>query len=105
CHENRLEEPEQRDRDQIADEKVGLEKRKRQRREKHAQEDVEHAALRVLRANLDDLLAVRNRGLLDALEPDIRLDELNGAVGAGADRLRRRAGEPVNHGATCYEAE
>ena len=65
-HEDRLVQPEQRDRNQVADEEVRLEERERQRREEHRQEDVEHPLLRVLRADLDDLLAVLDRRLLDA---------------------------------------
>jgi hypothetical protein len=61
------------------------------------EEDVEHALLRVLRADLDDLLRVLDARLLDALELDVRLDELDRAVGAGRHGLRRRAREPVDH--------
>ena len=43
--------------------------------------------------------------LVDALELDVRLDELDRAVGAGRDRLRRRAGEPVDHRAAGDQAE
>ena len=60
-HEDRLEQTEERDRDQVADEEVRLEEGKPQRGEKHRQEDVEHPLLRVLRADLDDFLAVRDR--------------------------------------------
>ena len=105
-HEDRLEQPEQRDRDQVADEEERLEERERQRREEHRQEDVEHPLLRVLRADLHDLLAVRDRRLRrPAVQLDVRLDELDRAVGAGADRLRRRAGEPVDHRAADDQAE
>ena len=54
--------------------------------------------LGVLRANLDDALAVFERGLRRlAAELDVGLDELDGPVRAGHHRLRRRAGEPVDH--------
>jgi hypothetical protein len=46
--------------------KNGLDERETERREEHGQEDVEHPLLRVLRADLDDLLAVLDRRLLDA---------------------------------------
>ena len=36
-------------------------------------------------------------GLFDAFELDVGLDELDRAVGAGGDGLRRGAGEPVDH--------
>ena len=50
-------------------------------------------------------LRVRHRGLLDALELDVRLDELDRAVGAGRHRLRRGAGEPVDHRAAGDQPE
>ena len=43
--------------------------------------------------------------LVDALELDVRLDELDRAVGAGGHRLRRGAGEPVDHRAAGDQAE
>ena len=58
-HEDRLIEPEERDRNQIADKQERLGERERQRREEHRQEDIEHALLRVLRADLDHRFAVR----------------------------------------------
>ena len=58
-----------------------------------------------VRADLDDLLAVGDRGLLDALELDVRLDELDRAVGAGGDGLHAGAGEPVDDRAARDEAE
>ena len=42
---------------------------------------------------------------VDALELDVRLDELDRAVGAGGHRLGRGAGEPVDHRAAGDEAE
>ncbi len=42
---------------------------------------------------------------VDALELDVGLDELHGAVGAGRDGLDRRAGEPVDHRAARDQAE
>ena len=58
-----------------------------------------------LRADLDDLLRVLDRRLLDAFELDVRLDELDRAVGAGRHGLGRRAGEPVDDRAAGDEAE
>jgi hypothetical protein len=43
--------------------------------------------------------------LVDALELDVRLDELDRAVGAGRHGLRRRAGEPVDHRAARDQPE
>ncbi len=63
-HEDRLEQAEQRDRDQVADEEERLEQGERQGAAEHHEEDVEHALLGVLRADLDDFLAV---GDFDAL--------------------------------------
>ena len=104
-HEDRLEQTEERDGNQVADEEEGLEKREREGREEHRQENVEHPALRVLRADLHDFFAVGHRRFLDAFQPDVRLDELDRAVGARAHGLRRGAGEPVNDGAAGDEAE
>jgi len=56
-------------------------------------------------ADFDDLLAVLDRRFLHALELDIRLDELDGAVGACGNRLRRSAGEPVDHRPTGDQAQ
>ena len=54
----------------------------------------------------DDLLRVLDRGLRGAgVEVHVRLDELDRAVGAGRNGLRRRAGEPVDHRAADDEAE
>ena len=39
------------------------------------------------------------------VEPDVRLDELDRAVGAGRHRLRRGAGEPVDHRAAGDQPE
>src|SRR5207248_5819838 len=97
--------PEERDRYQIADEEVGLDEREGQRREEYREEDVEHALLCVLGADLDDLLRVRDGRLGRALEMNVRLDELDGAVGTGRDGLRRRAREPVNDRAARNQAE
>jgi hypothetical protein len=81
---------EQRDRHEVADEEIGLNEGKRERREEDGQEDVEHPLLRVLRADLDDLLAVGDRRLLHAVQLDVRLDELHGTVAPGGDRLRSK---------------
>ncbi len=85
--------------------KNGSRKAKASVREEDREEDVEHALLRVLRADLDDLLAVLDRGLLGAFELDVRLDELDRAVGAGGDGLHGGAGEPVDDRAAGDEAE
>src|SRR5262249_28381708 len=96
CHKECLEKAEERDRDEVPNKEERIEKRKRQRAEKDDEKDVEHPLLRVRRANLDDLLAVRDRCLLDALELDVRLDELHSAVRARRYGLHARAGEPVD---------
>src|SRR5260221_588778 len=66
---------------------------------------VEHALLRILRADFDDALAVGDAGCGGAVELDVGLDELNGTVGAGSDRLCGGAGEPIDHGAASDEAK
>ena len=85
--------------------KYGSSEREGERREEHGQEDVEHPLLRVLRADLDDLLASRRPRPWSAPSSlMLRLDELDRAVGAGRDGLRRGAGEPVDHRAARDEA-
>src|SRR5207247_1753805 len=73
--------------------------------EKYRDENVQHAFLRVLGANLDDFLAVRDAGGSGSFELDIGFDEFNRAVSAGGYRLRASASEPVNHGATGDQAQ
>src|ERR1019366_4267128 len=104
-HENGLVEAEERDRDEVADEEIWLEEREGQRREEDRQEDVQHPLLRILRADFDDLLAVRHRGLFAALQLDVRLDELDRSIRPRRHRLRRRAGEPVDDGAAGDQAQ
>ena len=104
-HEDGLIEAEDGDGNQVADEEEGLDEGKGQRGEEHRDEDVQHALLRVLRADFDHLLAVADGRLLRALQLDVRLDELHGAIGAGAHRLRGGAGEPVDHGAAGDQAQ
>src|SRR5215470_13152428 len=95
-HEDGLIETEYGDRDEIADEVERLDEGESESSEEHSDEDVQHAFLRVAGADLDDFLAVGDAGLLDSFELDVGLDELYGAVGAGADSLGGSAGEPVN---------
>ena len=104
-HEDRLEQAEQRNRDQVADEEVRLEESERQRGKEHGQEDVKHALLRILGADFDHLLRIRDGSLGGAFELDVRLNELHRAVGARGDGLGRCAGEPVNHRAAGDQAE
>ena len=86
--------------------KIRLEAGERERREEDGQEDVEHALLRVLGADVDDGLAVLDRGLLDGgVELDVLLDELDRAVRARGDGLHGCAREPVDDGAAHDEAE
>ena len=60
-HEDGLVETEKGDRDEVADEEERLHKRKGERGKEHGQENIEHSALRVDGANLDDLLTVLDR--------------------------------------------
>ncbi len=76
-----------------------------QRSEEHREKDVEHAFLRILGANLHDLLAVGHRGFLHPFELDVGLDEFDRAIGARGHGLCRCAGEPVNHRAAGDQAE
>ena len=104
-HENRLVQAEDRDRDQVADEQERLHEREGEGGEEDGEKDVEHALLRVLGADFDDLLRVGDRGLFYSFQFDVRLDELDRAVSAGGDRLRGSAGEPVDHRAARDQAQ
>ena len=59
-HEDGLEQSEQRNRHQVADEEERFVEGERQRRKEHGQKDVEHAALGILGADFNHLLAVVN---------------------------------------------
>ncbi len=103
-HEDGLIQTEHGDGDQVADEEERLEEGEGQRTEEHGQEDVDHALLRVLRADADHLLAVFDVGAaLFGIELDVFLDELDRPIGAGGHGLRGRTGEPVDHGAAHDE--
>ena len=83
-HEDGLVQAEDGNRDQVADKEERFHESEGQGAEEDGQKDVEHAFLRVLGADLDDFLAVGNRGFLDAFQLDIGFDELHRAIGAGA---------------------
>jgi len=96
-HEQRLEQSEECDRHEIRDEEVGIEEGQGQREAEDRGEDVDHAALRVLRADLDHLLAVLDRRARRSfIQPYVRLDEFHRAVGARGHGLNRSAREPVD---------
>ena len=87
--------------------KNGSTKAKASVEKKTASENIHHALLRVLGADLHHLLAVCHRRLRRAVavELDVCLDELHRAIGAGRHRLRGSAGEPVNNGAAGNQPE
>ncbi len=58
-----------------------------------------------MRADGDDLLAVFHRGLGNAFELHVLLNELDGAIGTGDDRLAACTAEPVNHRSAHDHAE
>ena len=104
-HKHRLVQARDGNRDQVADEEERLHESECQGNEEDGEEDVEHSLLRVLGADLHYLLAVFNRSFLYAFKPDVRLDELDRAVGACGDGLHRRTGEPVNDRAAADESQ
>ena len=67
--------------------------------------DIQHALLRILRADLDHLLAVGDGGFYHAFELDVGFDELDRAICASSDGLRGCAGKPVNHGAAGNQSK
>src|SRR5208283_1433583 len=93
-HKDGLKKAEKGDSDQVADEKVRVEKGKGEGKEKDHHEDVDHAFLRVLGTDLDDLLAVLDGGCL-SVELDVVLDIDDRSVGPGDDGLGGSAREPV----------
>src|SRR5580658_5561621 len=104
-HEDGLVESEDRNRDEIANKEERLIEGERKGSEENGEKDVEHSLLRVLRADFYHLLTVGDRCLFRTLQFNVRLDELDRAICAGGDRLRRRAGEPVDHCATGDQPE
>ena len=93
------------DGEKIADEEERLDEGEGKRCEKDGDENVEHALLRVERADFDDFFAVRDRGFFHAFELDVGFDEFDGPVSASGDGLRGRAGEPIDHCAAGDEAQ
>src|SRR5260370_32088232 len=104
-HEDGLVQTEQGDGDEVAHEEEGFKERERKGCEEYHQEDVEHALLGVLGADFDYLLGIFDGSLLFGIELDVLLDEFHCAVGAGGDGLGALAGEPVDDGAACNQAE
>src|SRR4029077_15575834 len=104
-HEDGLIEAEDGDGNQVADEEERLDEAEGQRGKKYRDENIQHALLRIERANLDHFFAVCDGGPVCAFELDIGFDEFAGAIGPGGDGLRGSAGEPINHGAAGDEAE
>ena len=105
-HEDGLVQAEDSDRDQIPDEEVRIDEGESQGCEEHAQEDVEHALLGILGADLDDLLGILGGGLRGVLvKLHVVLDELDGSVGTGRHGLHRGSGEPVDDRTTGDHAE
>ena len=85
--------------------KNGSTKAKVEGSKEDGKEDVEHAFLRVLGADFNDLLAVRNGSLLRALKLNVGFDELHRAISSSSHGLHRCAGEPVNHRAARDQAQ
>ncbi|MFO0668722.1 MAG: hypothetical protein U0235_03700 [Polyangiaceae bacterium] len=95
-HEERLEEAEERDRDEVPDEEVRLDARERGVPKNTVRKMLNMPfcayCVQISTTFLESVI----EDLLDAFELDVRLDELDGAVCARRDGLGRRAGEPVN---------
>ena len=105
-HEDRLVQAEDGDRDEVADEEVGIDEGEGQGGEEHRQEDVDHALLGVLGADLHDAGRVLGGGLGGrGIQLHVGLDVLHGPVGAGGDGLHGGPGEPVDDGSTGDETQ
>src|SRR5438105_4227229 len=104
-HENGLIQAKNGDGEKVADEKEGLDESEGQRGKKYRDENVQHAFLRVLGANFNDFLAVRDAGGSGSVELNVGYDESNRDVSARSYGLRGSAGEPVNHGSTGHQAQ
>ena len=103
-HENCLEQAEERDGDEIADEKVGVEKCQRKREAENHNEDVPHAFLGVHCANADDFFAVGFRGS-GGIQLHVVLNVNHGAIGPGDHRLGAGPGKPIDHRAPHEQAQ
>src|SRR5205807_1819033 len=104
-HEDGLIQAEDGDRDQVADEEERFYEGERQRDKENAEKDVEHAGLRVLGADFNNLFAVGHRRFLHAFQLDVALDEFHRAISAGSHRLHGSAGEPIDDRPTAYQLE
>src|SRR5260370_17766892 len=104
-HEDGLIQTESGDGNEVANEKEGFKERKRQRGEKHRDENVEHALLRVFRADLHDFLAVGDACSFNAFELDVGFDEFYRPISAAGPRLRAGARKPIDDGAASDETE
>src|SRR5689334_7927204 len=76
------------DRNQIPDEEEFADACKREGREKHREEDIEHASLGIACANRNYAFAVFDRGACGgAVEANVRFNKLDGSVRTCYDRL------------------
>ena len=116
-HKHSLEESEDGNADEVGDEEAdgvvatdagrGGEAGKSQREAEDGDEDVYHALLSVVGADLHHFLALLDVSLLGGIgvELDIVFDVLHSAVGTGGDSLHRSTREPVYDAATEDESE
>src|SRR5205085_9658112 len=74
-HKNRLIQTKDRDGDQITDEKKRFKEREGKRREKYGNENIDHALLCVLGADLDHFFTVADRSLFNAFKFDVGFDK------------------------------
>ena len=86
-HKDGLVKPKECNGNQVADEEERLDKSKSQCREKYRHEDIKHPFLCIPGADLHDLFAVAHRSFFNAFEFNVGLNELDRAIGAGADGL------------------
>ena len=86
-HENCLIQAKDSNGNQVTDEEKRFEKRECKCREKHGDENINHALLCILRADLNHLLAVGYGCLLHTFQLDVGFDELDRTIGASGHSL------------------
>src|SRR6185437_13332964 len=104
-HEDGLVEAEGGDGNQVTHEEERLHEGEGQSGEEHAEEDDEHALLRILGADGHHPLAVGDGGFLHAFQLDVLFYELHRPVSSGGYRLSGGAGKPVDDGSAGDQAK
>ena len=105
CHIQSLKQTKDRYRNQIAGKQRCIKAGKGNRKREDDDENVQHAFLRINRADFDHALGILNRRCLVGIQLDVLLNVVDRAISTGRNRLHRSAREPVNDRAAQNQAE